>query len=53
MIKTINEEFPGDSGIFMALFLNDVLLTPGEAIFIPAGIPHAYLSGGTFFLYSF
>lgn len=45
LIKKLHEEFPGDSGIFITFFLNIVHLTPGEAIYIPAGLPHAYLSG--------
>lgn len=42
---TINDEFPGDIGVVVALLLNHVTLEPGEAIFLPAGNLHAYLSG--------
>lgn len=37
--------FPGDPGVLAALLLNHVRLQPGEALFLGAGIPHAYLSG--------
>jgi len=36
---------PGDSGIIAPLYLNIVDLAPGEAIYIPAGTPHAYING--------
>lgn len=34
-----------DVGPFSALLLNYVQLEPGQGIFIPAGVPHAYLRG--------
>jgi len=37
--------YPGDIGIVSALLLNLVRLSPGEAIYLPAGNLHAYLSG--------
>jgi len=37
--------YPGDIGIVTALLLNLVRLTPGEAIYLPAGNLHAYLQG--------
>ena len=39
------ETFPGDPGIAAALLLNPVTLQPGEALFVPAGSVHAYISG--------
>ncbi len=44
MVK-LNDEYPGDIGVFSPLFLNLVELDPGEAIFLPAGELHAYLQG--------
>lgn len=41
----LNHEYPGDVGVLSPLFLNLVTLSPGEAIYVPAGVPHAYLSG--------
>jgi mannose-6-phosphate isomerase len=37
--------YPGDPGVIAALLLNYVQLQPGEALFLGAGIPHAYLNG--------
>ncbi|MFC1414612.1 mannose-6-phosphate isomerase, class I [Streptacidiphilus sp. N1-12] len=37
--------FPGDPGVIAALLLNFVRLQPGEALYLGAGVPHAYLSG--------
>lgn len=34
-----------DVGLFAFLLFNLVHLTPGEALYTPAGVPHAYLSG--------
>jgi mannose-6-phosphate isomerase len=39
------EKYPVDSGAMVALMLNLVELAPGQAIFLPAGNLHAYLSG--------
>ena len=36
---------PDDPGIVVALLMNLVVLRRGEALFVPAGILHAYLSG--------
>jgi mannose-6-phosphate isomerase len=47
LVVTLNEQFPGDIGIFCAYLLNYLKLQPGEAIFLGAGEPHAYVSGGT------
>ncbi|GAA2824791.1 mannose-6-phosphate isomerase, class I [Kitasatospora paracochleata] len=38
-------EFPGDTGLLAALLLNHVVLRPGEALYLGAGVPHAYLRG--------
>ncbi|MGX1544782.1 mannose-6-phosphate isomerase, class I [Streptomyces adustus] len=37
--------YPGDPGVIAALLLNHVRLQPGEALFLGAGVPHAYFSG--------
>ncbi|WP_328386503.1 mannose-6-phosphate isomerase, class I [Streptomyces sp. NBC_00400] len=41
----IAHHYPGDPGVLAAMLLNHVQLQPGEALFLGAGIPHAYLSG--------
>jgi len=38
-------EYPGDPGIMVSLLLNRVSLRRGEALYLPAGNIHAYLSG--------
>ena len=48
LLDKLNREFPGDVGIFTMYFLNIITLKPGEAIFLEADYPHAYLSGGKF-----
>lgn len=39
------DQFPTDLGVVVALLLNHVRLAPGDAIWMPAGNLHAYLSG--------
>ncbi|GAB2751037.1 mannose-6-phosphate isomerase, class I [Kitasatospora kifunensis] len=39
------KHFPGDAGVLAALLLNFVQLQPGEALYLGAGVPHAYLKG--------
>ncbi|MGW3657812.1 mannose-6-phosphate isomerase, class I [Streptomyces sp. NPDC005151] len=41
----IAHHFPGDPGVIAAMLLNHVHLQPGEALFLGAGVPHAYLGG--------
>ncbi|MFK8911820.1 mannose-6-phosphate isomerase, class I [Streptomyces sp. YS-3] len=42
---TLAHHFPGDAGVIAAMLLNHVRLQPGEALFLGAGVPHAYVSG--------
>lgn len=44
-IRAIAEFYPDDSGLFSPLLLNVVKLNPGEAMFLFAETPHAYLRG--------
>jgi mannose-6-phosphate isomerase len=46
LVLRLNTQFPNDIGIFCSFLLNYVNLLPGEAIFLGAGEPHAYVSGG-------
>ena len=41
----IARAYPGDPGITAALLLNHVELEPGQALYLGAGVPHAYLGG--------
>ncbi|KAJ7272581.1 mannos-6-phosphate isomerase [Mycena haematopus] len=45
LVLRLDSQFPGDIGIFCSFLLNYVHLKPGEAIFLGAGEPHAYISG--------
>ncbi|KAI0302924.1 mannose-6-phosphate isomerase [Russula brevipes] len=45
LVLRLNTHFPNDIGIFCSFLLNYVKLSPGEAIFLGAGEPHAYISG--------
>lgn len=44
-IRVISAFYPDDSGLFSPLLLNVVKLAPGEAMFLFAETPHAYLKG--------
>ncbi|UNX55411.1 mannose-6-phosphate isomerase, class I [Georgenia sp. TF02-10] len=44
-VAMLAEAYPGDPGVVASLLLNPVTLQPGEALFVPAGAVHAYLSG--------
>ncbi|MFF7182620.1 mannose-6-phosphate isomerase, class I [Streptomyces sp. NPDC008121] len=42
---TLAHHFPSDPGVIAAMLLNPVRLQPGEAMYLGAGVPHAYLDG--------
>ncbi|MFI2753064.1 mannose-6-phosphate isomerase, class I [Cellulomonas sp. P22] len=44
-VELLAKAYPGDPGVIASLLLNPVSLQPGEALFVPAGGVHAYLSG--------
>ena len=48
LVLRLNEQFPDDVGVFCAYMLNVVTLKKGEAVFLKANEPHAYLTGGAF-----
>jgi mannose-6-phosphate isomerase len=45
MVGELAAAYPGDPGIVVALLLNRVVLSPGQALYLPAGNIHAYLKG--------
>lgn len=46
LINHLNKQFPNDIGLFCGcLMLNHCILKSGEAIFLQADEPHAYISG--------
>lgn len=44
-VRVLAQAYPGDAGIVCALLLNRVTLRRGQALYLPAGNIHAYLSG--------
>ena len=44
-VLDLNREYPGDPGVLISLLLNRISLSPGEAVYLPAGNVHAYLRG--------
>jgi mannose-6-phosphate isomerase len=42
---SLADTYPGDPGVVISLLCNHLKLAPGEAVFLPAGNLHAYLSG--------
>lgn len=44
-IRRVEKAYPGDPGVVVALLMNRIVLAEGEALFVPAGVPHAYLRG--------
>jgi len=45
IVATLAEHHPDDPGVIAALLLNPVSLRPNEAMFVPAGALHSYISG--------
>lgn len=44
-VARLGREYPGDQGIVVALLMNRLRLEPLQALYVPAGVMHAYLSG--------
>ncbi|EGC39745.1 hypothetical protein DICPUDRAFT_26332 [Dictyostelium purpureum] len=45
LVLKLYSQYPGDVGVFFAYILNYLILKPGQAMFLAAGEPHAYISG--------
>ncbi|WP_042011089.1 mannose-6-phosphate isomerase, class I [Aeromonas fluvialis] len=45
LITSLATQYPGDVGLFSPLLLNVVTLQPGQAMFLDACTPHAYVRG--------
>ena len=45
LASSLLQAYPGDPGVLVALTMNQVHLAANEAVFLPAGVIHAYLSG--------
>lgn len=45
LVTSLAAQYPGDVGLFSPLLLNVVTLQPGQAMFLDACTPHAYVRG--------
>ncbi|MFM6971172.1 MAG: mannose-6-phosphate isomerase, class I [Rhodoluna sp.] len=45
LAEKLNQLYPGDPGVVVAMLMNHMIIKPGEAVFLPAGNIHAYLGG--------
>ncbi len=45
LIVELETQYPGDIGLFVPLTLNIITLQPGQAMFLDAETPHAYIKG--------
>lgn len=45
LVLQLERQYPADVGVISAFFLNHVNLKPGEALYIGANEPHAYIFG--------
>lgn len=45
LVLEMNKKYPGDVGVLSIFFLKLHSLHKGQAMYIPAGVPHAYLKG--------
>ncbi|MEI8081505.1 MAG: hypothetical protein WCI74_06625, partial [Actinomycetes bacterium] len=44
-LKLILAEYPGDSGVLVATLLEHRTLGAGDAVYVPTGVVHAYITG--------
>ena len=45
LLALLWSHYPGDPGCAVGMMLNRISLSPGQALYLEAGQPHAYLSG--------
>ncbi|MDZ8171073.1 mannose-6-phosphate isomerase, class I [Microbacterium xanthum] len=45
LVAHVADAYPGDPGVIVAMLMNLVVLAPGEGLYVPAGVLHAYVSG--------
>ncbi|XP_038875067.1 mannose-6-phosphate isomerase 1-like isoform X2 [Benincasa hispida] len=45
LVLSLEKQYPDDVGVIAAFFLNYVKLSPGEALYLGANEPHAYIRG--------
>lgn len=45
LVLRLEKQYPGDIGVIAAFLFNYVKLQPGEALYLAANEPHAYIQG--------
>ncbi|HLS02866.1 MAG TPA: mannose-6-phosphate isomerase, class I, partial [Beutenbergiaceae bacterium] len=45
VVTRLHHAYPADNGVVASLLLTPRILQPGQAMFVPAGVIHVYLSG--------
>lgn len=45
LVLRLEKQYPGDIGVISAFFFNHLKLNPGEALYLGANEPHAYILG--------
>jgi mannose-6-phosphate isomerase len=45
LLVRLGDRYPSDAGVVAAFLLNHVFLSPGDALYLPAGNLHAYVRG--------
>lgn len=53
LAKMLNGQYPNDVGLLCVFLLNVVQLKEGEAAFLGANMPHAYISGGEYWFFPY
>ena len=43
--RTVADSYPGDAGAVLTPLLAYLRLRPGQAVYVPAGLPHSYIRG--------
>lgn len=44
-LELVAGDYPGDPGVLVAALLDHQILAAGEAVYVPAGVVHAYIEG--------
>lgn len=44
-LATVARNYPGDPGVLVAVLMDQRVLAEGDAVFVPAGVVHAYVNG--------
>jgi len=44
-LTQVAQDYPGDAGVLVAALLDHQVLSVGQAVYVPAGVVHAYVTG--------